>query len=191
MSKSVGTTNGIINWDSIVESIVPRTGDHNTVTSVVDRSESSAEGPLLDSYREIIKTWTDVNYDLEKIQWWDYYPGEHFDISVQDKFSKIVNAEPRRVFISEVMPGNMVPYHWDVEDKEEEWLANGDNIVRYLCFIHKPRHGQTLMLEDHCFYFDAQQHEIFKWDSYRSYHAGINAGYEPYYLFHFVGAQNV
>jgi len=114
VANLIASTKTIINWDSIISSIIPRTGDHNTVTTVVDRSESEST-PLLESYRKIVKTWTDVNYDLDKIQWWDYYPGEHYDISVQEKFSKIVNAKPRRVFISEVMPGNMVPYHWDID----------------------------------------------------------------------------
>jgi len=46
MPKYFGTTDGIIDWDPIVE-ICKRSndGDENTVTSVVDRSEAEAEGP--------------------------------------------------------------------------------------------------------------------------------------------------
>ena len=85
MPKYVGTTNGIIDWDSIVTICKNNNnGDHNTVTSVVNRSEAEAEGPLLKSYREIISTWEQAGYDLNQIEWWDYYPGEHFDIGIQD-----------------------------------------------------------------------------------------------------------
>ena len=187
MTKYIGTTKDIIDWDSVVKSVVPRTGDYNSVKSVVDRSESNwADNPaLLGSYHEVIGTWKNAGYDLNNIEWWDYYPGEHFDISVQEKFANIVNADPLRVFVSEVMPGQMVPYHWDVEDKEEEWLKLGP-LVRYLCFMDKPKDGHLLMFDNECFY-KAEQHSVYQWDSYKDYHAGVNCGSEPYYLFHFLG----
>ena len=187
MPKRIGTTKNIIDWMSVLEKIIPRTGDHNTVTSVVDRSEAeaSSDQELLGYYRQVIGVWQEAGYDLEKIQWWDYYPGEHFDIEIQNKFADLVNADPLRVFVSEVMPGACVPYHWDVEDKEREWLDKGE-LVRYVCFIDKPKFGHVFILEDQCFY-NVDQHEIYQWDWYRSHHAGTNCGSEPYYLFHFLG----
>ena len=187
MPKRIGSSKGIIDWQPVLDSIIPLTGDHNTVTSVIDRSEAEAVGDqqLLNSYREVIGTWQKAGYDLEKIQWWDYYPGEHFDISIQDKFADMVNAIPLRVFVSEVMPGACVPYHWDVEDHEAEWLKLG-SLVRYVCFMDKPKFGHVLILEDQCFY-NVEQHEVYQWNNYRSYHAGTNCGSEPYYLFHFLG----
>ena len=187
MPKYFGTTDGIIDWDPIVE-ICKRSndGDENTVTSVVDRSEAEAEGPLLQSYRSIIDTWKDAGYKLEDIIWHDYYPGEHFDIEIQNKFADIVNAEPRRVFVSDVAPGRNVPYHWDVEDKEEEWLAEGE-LKRWVCFMDKPRWGSVLILEDECFH-NVEQGAIYEWDHYRSYHAGTVVGKDNQYLFHFLGS---
>jgi hypothetical protein len=189
MPSIFGTTKDIIDWDAIIEKIVPRSGDHNTVTSVVDRSESEAEDDtLLSSYREVIGTWRDNGYNLNEIEWWDYYPGEHFDIVIQDTFAKLVNAKPRRVFISEVMPGQNVPYHWDVEDMEQQWLKEG-RLERWVCLIDKPQFGHVFILEDTCFY-NVEQHKIYKWDNYRSHHAGTNCGTTPYYLFHFLGTPN-
>jgi len=187
MTKYLGTTKDIIDWDSVLEKITPRTGDYNSVKSVVDRSESNWEDDptLLGSYHEVICTWKKANYDLDNIEWWDYYPGNHFDISVQDKFANLVNAEPLRVFISEVMPGQCVPYHWDVEDHEEEWLKIGP-LVRYVCFVDKPKFGHVLIVDQECFY-NAEQHQIYQWNNYRDYHAGTNCGSKPYYLFHFLG----
>jgi len=187
MPKRVGSTLGLIDWDKVIADVQPHTGDFNSVTSVVDRSEAEAVGDqtLLSSYREVIGTWETAGYDLKQIQWYDYYPGEHFDITVQQVFEQMFNIIPRRVFVSEVLPGRCVPYHWDVEDHEKEWLAEG-KLVRYVCFIDKPKFGHVLILEDECFY-NIEQHEIYEWDFYRSHHAGTNCGTEPYYLFHFLG----
>lgn len=186
MPKYFGNSLNLIDWDEIVEICKNRNdGDFNSVTTVVDRSEATAEGDLLDSYRGIIDTWETAGYNLSEIIWYDYYPGIHFDLKIQDTFADLVSADPRRVFISEVYPGRNVPYHWDVEDKEEEWLAEG-SLKRWVCFIDKPKFGHVLILEDECFY-NIAQHEIYEWDNYRSHHAGTNCGSEPYYLFHFLG----
>lgn len=187
MTKYIGTTKDTIDWDAVLEKIAPRTGDYNSVKSVVDRSESNWEDDptLLGSYHEVIGTWKKANYDLNNIEWWDYYPGHHFDIDIQDKFANLVNADPLRVFISEVMPGQCVPYHWDVEDHEEEWLKIGP-LVRYVCFVDKPKFGHVLIVDQQCFY-NMDQHRIYQWNNYRDYHAGTNCGTEPYYLFHFLG----
>ncbi|NBP57264.1 hypothetical protein EBU71_12170 [bacterium] len=189
MAKFVGSTEGLINWDSIIDICKSRTdGDFNSVKTVVDRSEGSwKDNPeLLGSYREVIQLWDKAGYELEKIEWYDYYPGTHFDINVQNIFSKIVNAIPRRVFVSELWPGRLVPYHWDVEDNEKEWLLEGD-LKRWTVFMDKPQDGHVFLLEDHDAFYDVPQHGIWEWDHYKNWHAGANCGYEPYYLFHFLG----
>ena len=189
MPKFFGSTQSIIDWDPIVKKCMEcTTGDKNTVTSVVDRSEAESDGPLLQSYRDIIGTWQGAGYNLEEIYWHDYYPGEHFDIEIQNKFAKLVNAQPLRVFVSEVDPGRNVPYHWDVEDKEEEWLSLGE-LKRWVCFIDKPRWGNVLILENQCFHNEIQG-SIYEWDNYRSHHAGTSMGIHKQYMFHFLGRPN-
>lgn len=189
MPKYVGTTENIIDWDPIIQICkASDTGDFNSVKTVVDRSEShwQQDLELLGSYREVIKLWQDAGYDLSKIEWYDYYPGKHFDIEVQNKFADIVNADPRRVFVSELWPGRCVPKHWDVEDKEKEWLAEG-KLKRWVAFIDKPRAGHVLLFENCDAFYNIPQHEIWEWDDYKNWHAGTNCGFEPYYLFHFLG----
>lgn len=186
MPRYIGSTNGIIDWEPVIQLCKSSTtGDKNTVTTVVNRSEAEAKGPLLERYRSIITTWKEAGYNLEDIYWHDYYPEEHFDIEIQNKFANIVNADPLRVFVSDVAPGRNVPYHWDVEDKEEEWLALG-NLKRWVCFIDQPRWGSILILEDECLY-NIDRGAIYEWDYYRSYHAGTNVGVHHQYLFHFLG----
>jgi hypothetical protein len=186
MPKFIANTNNTIDWNKIVTICMNATdGDHNTVTSVVDRSEAGAEGELLNRYRTLINNWIDAGYNIEEVEWYDYYPGVHFDISVQDKIAEIVNAIPRRVFVSEVYPGKFVPWHWDIEDKEDEWLAEG-KLVRYVVFMQAPQVGHMLPLDKECFY-NIPQGDIWQWDDYKNWHAGINLGTVPHYLFHFLG----
>jgi hypothetical protein len=184
--KFILNSKNLIDWDNVVKRCSEsNNGDRNTVTSVVDRSEAGTEGALLNKYRELIDNWINAGYDLKEIEWYDYYPGVHFDISVQETIANLVNAEPRRVFVSEVYPGKFVPWHWDIEDKEEEWLNQG-NLVRYVVFMQQPQEGHMLPLEDTCFY-NIPQGDIWEWDSYTNWHAGINLGMTPHYLFHFLG----
>lgn len=174
----------IIDWDTTINSLTLNSGDLISMSSVLEKS-TQTDKQIVSSYKQIHETWETSGYDVEKIFWYDYYPEEHFSIKVQEQFSKIVSAMPRRVWISEILPGRCAPYHWDVEDHEKEWLAQGE-LVRYTCFIDKPKFGHVFILEDKHFY-NVNQHTIIKWNNYKNYHAGTNCGYEPYYLFHFLG----
>jgi hypothetical protein len=186
MYTDVGSTESLIDWDQIVSTIIPKSGDLIKMNAVINKSAKSRENTkLLNSYNEIADTWVQAGYNLENIEWYDYYPGEHFPLEVQTTFSNIVNADPKRVWISEVMPGRCAPYHWDVEDHEDEWLKTGE-LVRYTCFIDTPKFGQLFILDQDHFY-NCSKHRIIKWNHYKDYHAGSNCGYEPHYLFHFLG----
>lgn len=186
MPKFIANTNNTIDWNEIVNICTNATnGDHNTVTSVVDRSEAGSDSELLNRYRTLINNWVTAGYNLEEIEWYDYYPGVHFDISIQDIIATLVNATPKRVFVSEVYPGKFVPWHWDIEDKEDEWLTEG-NLVRYVVFMQAPQLGHMLPLDNQCFY-NMPQGDIWQWDDYKNWHAGVNLGTTPHYLFHFLG----
>lgn len=189
MPKLIASTKDLIDWGEIISICRSRNdGDYNSVKTVVDRSEGNWQHDLdlLGSYRDVIKIWIDAGYDLNLIEWYDYYPGVHFDIEVQNKFADLVNAEPRRVFVSELWPGRLVPYHWDVEDKEKEWLAEGE-LKRWVVFMDKPQDGHVFLLDNNDAFYKVSQHQVWEWDNYRNWHAGANCGYEPYYLFHFLG----
>jgi len=190
MPKFIGNTTGIIDWDAVIALCKNNfeTADKNTVTSVVDRSETDAatDDWLLDNYRSVIGTWKTAGYNLSEIVWYDYYPGQHFPIEVQDTFSKFVGAKPLRVFISEVFPGVVIPYHWDVEDKEKEWLSNYGQLYRYVCCIDKPRIGAGLFF-DHGHLYLNNQGDVYEWDNYKDYHSSANSGEHPSYYFHFLG----
>jgi hypothetical protein len=185
--KYVGSTKNIIDWDAVIKNIVPRSGDFNTPNTVTDRVNSDPNA-ILSDYDNIMNTWKSADYNFAHIEWYDYYPGEHFDFEVQDTFAELVNAKPKRVFVSEVWPGYSVPYHWDVEDNEQQWLSEG-RLVRFVCFMQKSEFGHVFILDKEPFY-NVPQHEVYEWGHYRNFHSGSNSGVEPYYLFHFLGIAN-
>lgn len=189
MTIYIGNTGNLIDWDEVIKTCQSRNDpDINTVTSVVDRSEAqfNTDEKLLGSYHDVIGTWQKAGYRLDDISWLDYYPGQHFPLEVQTIFSEIINANPLRVFISEVLPGKIVPYHWDVEDKEDEWLEQYGMLYRYVCCIDKPRPASVLVFDKEALYYN-KQGDIFQWDSYKDYHSAANGGESPQYYFHFLG----
>lgn len=203
LHEFIGSTEGLIDWDEVIALCKSATdADHNSVSAVVDRVEEhvgSGEAfgdykehmtqddikDLTGSYYDLIDIWKAAGYRIEDIEWYDYYPGQHFDISVRDKFAELVQAKPLRVFISEIHPGKYVPYHWDIEDCEKEWRELGE-LVRYVCFIQDQKPGHIFTLDEHCFYNEAK-HNVYRWNTRKDWHAGANCGFEPYYLFHFLG----
>ena len=189
MTQYIGNTNNLIDWDNVIAQCQQVEGDKNTVAAIDFRVSSDTEmydAELLSSYKEVQSLWQSGKYDFNDIVWHDYYPGQHYGIEVQDIMAELTQCKPLRVFISEVAPGRNVPYHWDVEDKEVEWLKKYDLLHRYVCFIDKPQTGHVLILNDECFH-NVKRGEIYKWDHYRDYHAGTNCGFTPQYLFHFLG----
>lgn len=184
-----GNTDSLIDWNQIIQLCQSNsTPDKNTVTSVVERSEAEAanDNKLLSSYRNVISTWKNAGYKLEDIVWYDYYPGVHFPLEVQDTFSNIIEAQPLRVFISEVLPGQVVPYHWDVEDKEDEWLEKYGMLHRYVCCIDEPRPASVLVFDTEILYFN-RRGDIYEWNNYKDFHSAANAGPYPQYYFHYLG----
>jgi hypothetical protein len=201
--KFITSTESVINWDEVILSCQNSPNpDRNSVSTVMERVDDNIESGelfkdadiqvkqedvtgLTQSYYDLISIWEKANYRLSDIEWYDYYPGQHFDYSVQQKFEELVGAKPLRVFVSEVRPGKMVPYHWDIEDFEVEWVKLGE-MVRYVCFMQEQEPGHLLFLDEEIMY-GLPKNSIYQWRSRKNWHAGVNCGFKPYYLFHYLG----
>lgn len=113
-----------------------------------------------------------------------YYPNKHFDYKFVSCFEEIVKAEELLSFVSEIRPGKCAPWHWDINPWLEQYPEG--EIIRYVCFIDRPKHGQAFMIEDECFYLP-EQGSIYQYPKINSWHAGFNAGLETKFLFTFTG----
>ena len=180
MSKFVGNTNHIIDWQSTVDELVsmppgyigPR---HSGVDDII-------------GIQQMAKLWDQAGFKLLKdngTAGWDmFFPEKHFKKEIVDIFSEFVNVDPIDCWISRIHPGNMTPWHWDCNDKEEEYSLL--HTARFTCSISKPEYGHVVMVEDTCLYFQ-EQGNVWRWPHRTSWHGGINCGFSPKYLFNFFG----
>jgi hypothetical protein len=169
-----------IDWDTVIETLVQPGVD--VTTNLTSRKDDTS------GYSEIYSNWKNANFNMTAIKWTNYYPGVHFDSKITDSLAKHLNVNVHRSWISKINPGYFAPRHWDVDDNESEYLKKGTP-VRYSCFIEKPAHGHIFIVGDN-YYFNQPQGTLVKWDNYKEWHSGINAGMTPKYMFHLLGYQN-
>jgi hypothetical protein len=135
-----------------------------------------------------IQLLVDAGYEKAgTVEWFNYYPGKHFDEDVVKQFSAWVGVDCVRAWISKINPGRYAPYHTDIDDREEEYLAQGE-LVRFTAHPCVSVPGQVLMVEDMIFHME-EQGNVYRWGHYRNYHGGGNCSFKPKYLFNFLGVK--
>jgi hypothetical protein len=166
------------NWEFIINNLT----NGNDVT--VDPQRWNLENP---EYVKILDRWKAANFNFSAIKWTNYYPGQHFSESIITDQMKNLNIKHiHRSWISKLDPGFMAPWHWDVDDNEEEYLKHG-SITRYTILIEPMDHGHILIIGDDYFY-NKPKDTVIKWANYKEWHSGINAGMKPSYMLHILGS---
>lgn len=137
-------------------------------------------------YSKIQKLWQDANFNPNSIKWTNYYPVEHYSQDIVDDVASYLRlAGVHRSWISKVDPGYFAPWHWDIDDNEDKYLTKGP-IKRYSIMLCEPTVGHIFILGDDYLY-NSPQGSIFKWNNYKDWHSGINAGMTPKYMLHILG----
>lgn len=153
---------------------------HNVLPYTGNRDLTPDE-PFYTDHIEQKRLAESAGYTLgNSIEFRHYYPNEHFDMSFIEDFEHRLNIESFSSFVSELRPGKCAPWHWDINPLFEKYKDR--EIVRMICFIDKPKHGQAFLLEDECFYLEPQG-SVYQYPSVKSWHAGFNAGLETKFLF--------
>ena len=138
--------------------------------------------------QEIASSWERAGYlENDSVEYFNFYPNQHFDQSFVDSLAKQLDAVPCNSWISSMKPGKCVPWHWDIELREEDYKKLG-NIVRYTIFIDTPQIGQIFVLNNESFHM-IEQGSVYKWRNWKEWHLGFNCGLEQKYLFHFIGVE--
>ena len=171
----------MIDWTSIVDKVLSIDGEHVSLNHPENIPTTNTH------FTQIVNQLRAGNYDFNSVNWIDYYPGIHFDNSCVEAFSKLVGYKLCRAWISRVDPGKTAPWHWDVDDREEEFTALG-NLKRWTCFITPPKVGHSLIIGERGFY-NQPLGTIYEWPTHREWHCASNCGLEPQVLFHFLGYQ--
>jgi hypothetical protein len=134
------------------------------------------------------KLWRDAGYmESTSVEWLNYYPGQHFDNKIVETFSNLVNADPYNVWISSMLPGKCVPWHWDVVNDYLKY-KNDLRMVRYSLFLDRPKPGKVFVLNDESFHM-TDQGSVYKWVKWDEWHLGFNCSLEQKFMFHFIGFQ--
>jgi hypothetical protein len=139
-------------------------------------------------YLEIYKMWQSANFNSSAIKWINYYPNKHFHQSIIDNISDHLKIKHIRSWISRIDPGYFAPWHWDVDDNEQEYLSNG-KIQRYSIFIEPPTFGHIFILGND-YLINESLGSIIQWNNHREWHSGINAGMVPKFMLHILGNQS-
>lgn len=170
------------NWNKVIKALDLDQGD---IKSVDKKFYLNLDG----RFDEIINKWKSAGYDkIDSVEWINYYPEVHFDKSVVDQFSNVVNLKCARCWISRIRPGKMAPYHQDIDDNIEKYLKLGP-IERYSVFISPESVGSVFLLKDQAYHFQ-KQGTVIKWDDYLDWHAGTNCGFVDKFMFHFLGVKS-
>jgi hypothetical protein len=166
----------VVNWNEIISNL------SNGVAITADKNKWNLSTP---GYLEIYKMWEESKFNMSSIKWINYYPVIHYPVSVDDQMCEHLGINKLRSWISQIDPGYCAPWHWDVDDNESAYLELGE-IQRYSCFISEPNNGQMFQLGDR-YYTSQPQGTIIKWNNYKEWHAGVNAGITSKYMYHIMG----
>lgn len=177
MKNFFGNTNSIINWDEVISSLKD---------GKIKKVELSDHLYGEKGFNSIMDMWSKAGYDsANSIEWINFYPEEHFDKNIEEVFSKFVNKKIVRSWISMVRPGKCAPIHVDIDDRIDEFRST-PGLERFTCHIGKPEIGHVFLLEDICFHKEPQGN-VYKWDRFDLWHGGGNVGWNPKYLYNFIG----
>lgn len=166
-------------WTEIIAHLDSKQG----VEVTTDPSRWNLDNP---EYLIIYNQWIAADFNMSAIKWINYYPGQHFDESITTDLADSLSISVHRAWISKINPGYFAPWHWDVDDNEEQYLTKGE-IKRFSIFLSKQHPGHFFTTDEETF-SNTQQGMIYQWKNYRSWHAGANAGLTPKYMLHLIGS---
>jgi len=141
----------------------------------------------VEGFKEVSDNWANAKYDPSSIEWFNYYSGVHFSNGFTKEFASMFNAEPIKVWVSEIRPGKCFPYHWDVDTDTSKYVEG--KMVRYHMHLDDYKFGHFFVLENE-YLSGYKAGDVYRWSDYRVWHGGGNIGETPKYIFNFLGIDN-
>jgi hypothetical protein len=171
--KLVGNTGNAIDWTQVVANI------------------ENLEGIVLPKliwpnphFSKMRSMYENSNYIMDSAEWINYYPDQHYDEILNKEFGKTVGKlRYARAWISRINPGKTAPWHWDLDDGEEEYLKEG-KLVRYSCKMSEGV-AQVAIVGNTAIH-GGMIGDIHQWPDHRLWHGSVNAGLTPKYQFNYL-----
>jgi len=180
MTKYIGNFSEQLKIKNLLATVKETTGDRRTF-----------EGTYFDlskpGFTEIMDNWSKAEYNLSSIEWFNYYSGIQFSKSYASEFGNLVNAEPVKVWISEIKSGKCFPYHWDVDTDTSMYVE--EKMVRYQMMLEDYVLGHFFVLDDITL-TGYKMGDVYQWDNYKDWHGGGNISFTNKYTFNFLGKHN-
>ena len=181
MTKFIGNILDIFDCDKLISQTQKHSGEtHRGHLPLPEDHPKYKDFILQDTMAK--KAGYDTNGAME---FRHFKPGEHFDQKFVDIFSSYVKAIPSIVFVSEISPGKMAPWHYDIDLDWHNDKDKGEQ-VRYHLHLSKPADGHVFIVDKEVFY-NIPQGNVYQWKDPSCWHAGTNCGIETKYIFSFKG----
>ena len=173
-----------VDWDEVIANLGEPDMTHAPETTNWTQWETMEDDG--NEMKVVFENWKKANFNLAAIRWNNHYADTSYPTEIEDKLANHLGLKGVfRSWVSKMDPGCMAPWHFDGEDKVGEWLQIGEP-QRFVVTMSKPAHGHIFILGED-YYFNNPQGTLFKWDYFREWHSGINAGMVPKYQFHLIG----
>jgi hypothetical protein len=189
MVEYLGNCNHLVDWDQFIVDLEKK---EPMIGYQFDEDRAESLDPAV---RETYNLWQTAGYNVtdktrdNHIAWEAWYSGHHFDTSITDVLCNFLNIQPIDVaMVTKMRPGRFAPWHWDIRNQEtiDRFDSYNAPIIRLHIHMNDPQPGHVFIIDDHTFY-DEEKGSIYKWPSWRSWHAGSNCGLVPKYQFSIIG----
>lgn len=179
--KFIGNLSDKFDCDQIIAQCLEHSGEiHKGVIQL------PVDHPEYESFSILDKMAKSAGYyENDAMEFRHFKPEFHFDQKFVDIFSEFVGATPLVTFVSEIKPGKMAPWHFDIDPNDKENRKKGQ-LVRYHLHLSKPQPGHVFIIDQEVLY-NIPQGNIYQWENVFDWHAGTNCGIVPKYLFSFKG----
>jgi len=170
--------NSVITLDSLID-----IDWVNIINNLNNGKEITAEPDIFDlnnpHYMKIYNTWRDADFNMNSVKWTNYY--NYGDLT--SVISSRLNVTPLRSWISRLDPGYIAPWHYDVDEREDEYITK--NAQRYSCFISENRPGHVTIIGDDLF-SNIETGRLIKWNNRLEWHTSMCACMIPSYMYHLI-----
>lgn len=178
--KYIGNCSNI-NWNGLRNSLLNREGKIITMDLKNFNSQDKR-------YVEIFNNLSKANFNEDSAKWTNYYSGLDYSQSVDNVLLDWLGLNGlHKTWVSRIDPGYYAPWHWDVDDYEEEYLKKG-SIRRFSGFIDPKEKGMahvfTIEKDAIC---NTNSGDFYEWSNYKSWHSGMNGGLYSKFMYHVLG----
>lgn len=170
-----------VNWQETINHLLQLPGDKKNID--FGEAKSSDE-----RFNEILNNLKKAQFNPHSAEWSNYYPKLDYESEVDRIVAHWLGLTGiHRAWISRTNPGYYAPWHWDIDANEQKYLEKGP-IKRFSIFLDAPNKNfaHAFVLEEDIIY-NAEQGMTIYWHNYKSWHAGMNGGLYPKFMYHILG----